>query len=187
MSGTMITISNEGDKLIIARKPALPTQREKLFGCGCQILVVVLPLFAMGIGFFNSGNEDLFITFLIVAGIIAVVLIILIIRDKFRHLKPIHPPDYENEIHTFDTNQFEVQHRGEMHAFSYRFETRPVLRQSTYSTYKEVIIPCNPLYDHVPKQFRWGFYCIWSLDSGDAERIFESLKEHLEKVKSLGK
>ena len=186
MAGTTITIANEGDKLIIVRKPVLPTRRERLCGCGCQILVVVFAVGAL-LGWGISVHEDAFYAALLAIIITAIVVGISIIRNRYRNPKPVHPPDYDDEVLTFDTNQFEVRYRGVVHAFSYRFDTRPVLRQNTYSTYEEVIIPCNPLYDHVPEQFRWGFYCIWAVDNCDAEHIFLKLKEHLESVKSLEK
>ena len=183
MAGSTITIFRKDDKLVVVREPILPTWQEKNCGCFVLILVAVSAFIVMGIGFFNSGNEDLFYTFLIVVGIVSLIIAILVVRDRFRNRrKPVHPPDYDHEILTFDPNKFVLQHRGMVNSFSYRLDAKPVLRHSPYSEHIGIIIPCKPLDDRVPDTFDGGYYHMEWLDSNDAEQILVHLKEHLESI-----
>ena len=192
MPDSTITITKEGDKLIIVRKPVLPTFRKQFFGCFMAILYVVF-FTSMICGFiYSTGNEKAAVTLLFVISIISFAVILLAIRDKLRNRKSAHSPDYDVEILTFDVNQFVAQYHGMVSSFSYRFDTRLFLRynalriiQDTERT--DVFIPCNPLDDYVSQEFYWGFYCIVGINKTDAEQILVKLKEHFETVEAFEK
>jgi hypothetical protein len=188
-----VTISKEDDKLVITRKPKLPTWREKNFGCLFLVMLfVLLPVVSLCIGSFFAEDmqkrEDCFtglITYLIVVGIVSSVIALSVIYNRFRNRrKPVRPPDYDHDILSFEVNQFSVQYRGRVYSFSYRFDARPMLRQSSFSEHMGIMIPCNPLDDLVPGAFDGGYYCMeWWLDNAETERIFASIKEYLETIR----
>jgi len=187
---SIVTISREDDKLVVARKPVRRTRRQKFFGCFWPILIFVL-LIDMVFGFLISsvGVKEA-VGFLLVVGIITFAVIILAIRDNLRRWSII-PPDYNDEILTFDADKFVVQHYGMVSSFSYRFDIKPVLRHTSYPSYDPVItypehvdfiIPSLPMDDYVPPDYHLGYYAMSYLDITDAERIFATFKEYLEIV-----
>ena len=185
-----LTISKDDDKLVIVQKPVLQTRWDRLkmsFGCITAIsfvgAIVCLP------AYFTAENSDeayaRFMAILFAFAIVFLSIIILVIRDKFRdRRKPKLPPDYDHVIHTFNAEQFTIQHQGMEFPFAYRFDAKPVLRRRVYLDRWDVMIPCNPLTSHVPASFNGGFYIMEWLDNADAERILSSIEEHLKTVAS---
>ena len=187
-----ITISKEDGKLVIVKKPIVQTWRERYGGCLLGILIFVAFLvFVLVMNYLhilrNSGKAeaDEFLSAISIAAfIVFIVIIVLVVRDKLRQRKNIRPPDDDNEILTFDTDEFTAKHQGMVSRFSYRRDVEPVL--CYYDRYSHglsfdviVIIPCNPLGDYVPYSSSRGFYEMWYVNRADAECILAALKEHL--------
>jgi hypothetical protein len=189
-----VTISREDGKLVIARKPVLPTRRQKFFGCFWPILIVVcLGVFCLVMSFNHiyrtDGKEEAY-GFLIVVAVattaILVAITTLVMRDKLRRQSVVLPPDYEDEILTFGTDKFVIQYQGMISWFSYRLDDRPVLRRCPYSSsqkHVDFVIPCSPLGDYVPSDFHLGYYVMSYIELTDAKRILVAFKEHLEAIR----
>ena len=189
-----VTISKEDGKLVIVRKPVLRTRRETFFGCFWPILIfVAIMVFSLTMSFFhilrNSGKEEADAFLLIISVVIFAILvgiIVLVIFDKQRKHNFVHPPDYDDEVLTFDTDKFMVKYHGMVSVFSYRRDARPVLRHCCYLPESaEVSIPCHPLGDHVSDDFHWGYYDMAYVDRTNAERILAAMKEHFEMIQAV--
>ena len=185
LSTSTVTITREGGKLVVVRKPVLETPktpREKFFGCFLPILIVVcFVIFSLAMSFNHiystEGKEAAYAFLIVITGIPTAILFsvtILVVRDKLKRQTINHPPDYDHEILTFGVDKFVVKYRGMTFAFSYRQDARPLLRQSPHSTwpkYVDVVIPCTPLGDIVPADFHWGHYEMPSVEIINAKRI----------------
>jgi len=187
-----IAISKEDGKLIVVRKPVVQTWRERNGGCLVAILIfVAFLIFILVMNYLHilrtSGKEeaDVFlITMSITAFIVFIVIIILVIRDILRKKKNVLPPDYNDEILTFDTGKFTAKKEGMVSSFLYRRDAKPMLCYNDHyghglSDNVIIVIPCEPLGDCVPYSSARGFYEMWSVDKSDAEHILTALKEHI--------
>ena len=193
-STSTVTISREDGKLVIVRKPVVPTRRQKFFGCFWPILIVVcLGVFCLVMSFNHisrteSKEEAYGFLIVIVGAAVAFVFAItmLIIRDNHRRQSVAHPPDYDDEILTFGTDKFVVQYQGMITWFSYRLDERPVLRQCEYSSslkHVDFAIPCSPLGDFVPSDYHLGYYVMSYIELTDAKQILAAFKEYLETIR----
>ena len=185
-----VTISNENGILVVVRKPDKHNAIKQYFGCfGCCSLLAMLSIFCVAMSFNHiyrtEGAEqahDFLVAVIVVAAMILLAIVICVVRDRCKRI--IHPPDYEDEIITFDSDKFTIQYRGVMSSFSYRFDAKPVIYQYSNSEDVNFIIPCSPLEDYVHAELyeESGCYVMRFIKSTDAKRILTAFKEHLEAI-----